>query len=75
MKKNYEAEISKKDDENESERKKESEQKKESEKKIESGKNERKTKQWSFYAKASDVKSVFLYKPACICTIVQRDMF
>ena len=38
MKKNYEAEISKKDDENESERKKDGE------KKIESGKSERKTK-------------------------------
>ena len=50
MKKNCEAESSKKDDEKESERKKENEQKKdsenkkESEKKIESGKNERKTK-------------------------------
>ena len=60
MKKNYEAEISKKDDENESERKKESEQKKESEKKIEIGKSERKTKkQGSFYAKVSDVKNAF----------------
>ena len=41
--------------------KKKSEQKKESEKKIESGKSERKTKkkQWSFYAKASDVKNAF----------------
>ena len=48
MKKNYEAEISKKDDENESERKKESEQKKESENKIESGKNERKKKTREF---------------------------
>ena len=49
LKKNCEAESSKKDDEKESERKKENEQKKdsenkkESEKKIESGKNERKT--------------------------------
>ena len=42
-------------------RKKNSENKKESEKKIESGKNERKTKkQGSFYAKASDVKNVFI---------------
>ena len=58
--------------------KKKSEQKKESEKKIESGKSERKTKkQWSFYAKASDVKNVFytnqpifvlLYKEACFNT-------
>ena len=77
LKKNCEAESSKKDDENESERKKESEQKKESEKKIESGKNERKTKQWSFYAKASDVKNAFyanqpifvlLYKEVCFNT-------
>ena len=83
MKKNCEAESSKKDDEKESERKKESEQKKESEnkkdseKKIESRKNERKTKQWSFYAKASDVKNVFytnqpifvlLYKEVCFNT-------
>ena len=38
--------------------------------------NKRKTKrQVSFYAKASDVKSVFLYKPAYICTHVQKDMF
>ena len=49
--------------------------KKESEKKIESKKNERKKKQACFYAKASDVKSTFLYKPAYICTIVQRGMF
>ncbi|XP_050290025.1 uncharacterized protein LOC126728205 [Quercus robur] len=52
--------------------------KKKSEKKIESGKSERKTKkQWSFYAKASDVKNVFytnqpifvlLYKEACFNT-------
>ena len=52
--------------------------KKESEKKIESGKSERKTKkQWSFCAKASDVKNafytnqpifVFLYKEACFNT-------
>ena len=58
--------------------KKKSEQKKESEKKIESGKSERKTKkQWSFYAKASDVKNVFytnqpifvlLYKEVCFNT-------
>ena len=50
--------------------------KKESDKKRESEENERKTKrQVSFYAKASDVKSVFLYKPAYICTHVQKDMF
>ena len=58
--------------------KKKSEQKKKSEKKIESGKSERKTKkQWSFYAKASDVKNFFyknqpifvlLYKEACFNT-------
>ena len=58
--------------------KKKSEQKKESEKKIESGKSERKTKkQWSFYAKASDVKNAFytnqpifvlLYKETCFNT-------
>ena len=58
--------------------KKKSEQKKESEKKIESGKSERKTKkQWSFYAKARDVKNAFytnqpifvlLYKEACFNT-------
>ena len=58
--------------------KKKNEQKKESEKKIESGKSERKTKkQWSFYAKASDVRKAFhtnqpifvlLYKEACFNT-------
>ena len=32
-------------------------------------------KQASFYAKASDVKSAFLYKPTYICTLVQRGMF
>ena len=59
-KKNCDTESSKIDDEKENERKKQSEQKKESEKKIKSGKNERKTKkQWSFYAKASDVKNAF----------------
>ena len=74
LKNNCEIESSKKDDEKESERKKESEKKKiESEKK-----NERKTeKQASFYAKASDVKSVFytnqpifvlLYKETCFNT-------
>ena len=36
---------------------------------------EKKKKQACFYAKASDVKSTFLYKPAYICTIVQRGMF
>ena len=56
--------------------KKKSENKKESEKKIDSGKNERKIKkQGSFYAKASDVKNVILYKPVYICTLVQRGMF
>ena len=80
MKKNYEAEISKKDDENESERKKESEQKKESEnkkeskKKIESGKNERKTKQWSFYAKASDVKNAF-YTNQPIFVLLYKEVY
>ena len=79
LKKNCEAESSKKDDEKESERKKKkSEQKKESEKKIESGKSERKIKkQGSFYATASDVKNAFytnqpifvlLYKEACFNT-------
>ena len=83
LQKNCDTESSKTDDEKESERKKESEQKKESEnkkeskKKIESGKNERKTKQWSFYTKASDVKNAFyanqpifvlLYKEVCFNT-------
>ncbi|XP_075657419.1 uncharacterized protein LOC142627439 [Castanea sativa] len=66
--KNCEIENAKKDDEKESERIKE----------FEGGKNERKTKkQWSFYAKASDVKSAFytkqpifvlLYKEVCFNT-------
>ena len=77
LKKNCETESSKKDDEKESERKKESEKKKNSEKKRETEENERKKKQASFYAKASDVKSVFytnqpifvlLYKEACFNT-------
>ena len=78
LQKNCDTKSSKTDDEKESERKKKSEQKKESEKKIESGKSERKTKkQWSFYAKASDVRKTFhtnqpifvlLYKEACFNT-------
>ena len=78
LQKNCDTKSSKTDDEKESERKKKSEQKKESEKKIESGKSERKTKkQWSFYAKASDVKNAFytnqpifvlLYKEICFNT-------
>ena len=66
LKKNCETESSKKDEEKDSEKKRESEE------------NKRKTKrQVSFYAKASDVKSVFytnqpifvlLYKEACFKT-------
>ena len=66
-KKNCETESSKKDEEKDSEKKRESEE------------NKRKTKrQVSFYAKASDVKSVFytnqpifvlIYKEACFNTI------
>ncbi|XP_030963446.1 uncharacterized protein LOC115984553 [Quercus lobata] len=61
LQKNCDTESSKKDDEKESERKKEKKQK----------------KQWSFYAKASDVKNAFytnqpifvlLYKEACFNT-------
>ena len=64
LQKNCDTKSSKKDDE------------KESEKKIDSRKHERKIKkQGSFYAKASDVKNVFLYKLVYICTLVQRGMF
>jgi hypothetical protein len=73
LKKNCETESSKKEDEKESERKKESEKKKERVTNM----SETQKKQVSFYAKASDVKSVFyanqpifvlLYKEACFNT-------
>ena len=76
LQKNCDTESSKTDDKKENERKKKSEQKKESEKKIKSGKSERKTnKRGSFYAKANDVKNVFLYKLVYICILVQIGMF